>query len=92
MNGKEVLRNAGISQENQQRSKWLTHQFQIKLRKERILCIDTALRYKFAQYIQKIEEEDNHVKDIEMKLLCMLIENTANQEAQPDFCTVKMFD
>ena len=31
VNGKEVLRNAGISQESQQQSKWLTHQFQIKL-------------------------------------------------------------
>ena len=31
VNGKEVPRNAGISHENQQRSKWLTHQFQLKL-------------------------------------------------------------
>ena len=78
MNWREVLRNAGISQESQQQSKWLTHQFQIKLRKEHILHIETAQRYKFKQYIQKIEEEVNHVKEIEMKLLCMLTENMAN--------------
>ena len=92
VNGKEVLRNAGISQESQQRSKWLTHQFQIKLQKEHILRIETAQRRKFEQHIQKIEEDDNHVKEIEMKLLSMLNENMANQEAQLDFCTVEMFD
>ncbi len=89
VNGKEVLRNGGISQESRQWSKWLTHQFQIKLQKVCIIHSETAWRCKFKQYIQKIEEEDN---DIEMKLLCMLTENMANQEAQLDFCTVEMFD
>jgi len=53
VNGKEVLRNAGISQESQQRSKWLTHQFQIKLRKECILRIETAQRCKFNSIFRK---------------------------------------
>ena len=69
------------TQEIHHQSKWLTHQFQIKLQKECILRIETAQRCKFEQYIQKIEEEDNPVKEIEMKLLFMFTETMTNQVA-----------
>lgn len=44
VNKKDVPRNAGIEQESQQHSKWLSHQFQVKLQNKPILCIERAQR------------------------------------------------
>ena len=44
MNGDEVLKLATIAQESHQRSKCLTHEFQVHLRKERLLHIQRKER------------------------------------------------
>ncbi len=85
-------KNAGISQESHQQSKWLTHQFQIKLWKEQIVHIETAQRHKLEQFNQKIVEEDNHVKQIDTNLLSMVTDSMTSEEAVLDYCTVLMFN
>ncbi len=55
--GHEVLRAAGTSQESYQRSKCLTHKFQIDLCKECIEYIENGQRCKADQLQQKLNEE-----------------------------------
>ncbi len=46
INGNEVFRNAGISQESYQRAKCLTHKYQVHLRKQQILQLQKKERQK----------------------------------------------
>ena len=88
--GHEVLRAAGISQESYQRSKCLTHEFQIDLRKERIERIENDQRHKADQMQQKRNEEVHSIGLIEEKLLNMIAENSEVIERSLDQCTIDM--
>ena len=91
INGKVVMRNAGISQESQQRSKWLMHKHQIGLRKERIQCIEYDRSRKMEQYEQKIAEEINEVEAVETKLLISLSKDLGHETPTLVECTMSHF-
>jgi 3-isopropylmalate dehydratase small subunit len=63
--GYEVLRAAGILQESYQRSKCLTHEFQIDLRKECIKQGENDQRHKVDQMQQKQNKEVDSIGLIE---------------------------
>ena len=57
VNGNEVLRAAGISQESYQQSKCLTHKIQIDLHKERIKRIEYGQRGKADQLNKNVAKK-----------------------------------
>jgi hypothetical protein len=72
MDGKEVRRDATISQEARQRAKCLTHKQQVKLRRELIAKHDAAEKKKEAQNSSKMQHHLNKNKECEVKLIQLL--------------------
>ena len=91
VNGHEMLRAAGISQESYQWSKCLSHEFQIDLCKGGIKRIENGQRRKADQLHQKCIEKVHSIGFIKEKLLNMIAQNE-DIERHLDQCTVEMFD
>jgi hypothetical protein len=74
-NGKEVIRDAGITQEWLQRSKWLNHHHQIGQRKQRIETIVNEQRRRANLAKEKAERQVAVVRGIRDKLSNILFHN-----------------
>jgi hypothetical protein len=73
--GNEVVRDAGISQETLQRSKWLNHSYQIGERTERIESMLADQRRKATLAKEKANLQVQAVRDIRNKLSNILFQN-----------------
>jgi hypothetical protein len=72
MTGKEVRRDATITQEARQRAKCLTHKHQVSLRKELIANRDAAAKKKEADTANRIQLHLEKNKDCEARLMQLL--------------------
>lgn len=84
MNGNEVFRNAGISQESYQRAKCLTHKYQVHLRKQQILQLQKKERQKEELANAKWQAKIDNNIDV-VHLLCSKLERDGKLfEAEKD--------
>lgn len=95
--GKVVLRNAGISQEHMQRTKVLTHESQVQLRKERIMASQKSERAKKERENAKHQDKNQEVCDILYDKLIQkgLLTNEEKDDLKEEYlerCTLEMFD
>ena len=75
-NGKEVRRDATITQEHRQRAKCLTHVHQQSLREERINLIKAEIERKKADAVAKLHAKLRNNFDCEKKLFLLMKVNT----------------
>ena len=75
-NGKEVRRDATITQEHRQRAKFLTHIHQQSLREERINLIKAEIERKKADTVAKLHAKLRNNFDCEKKLFLLMKVNT----------------
>ena len=97
MNGDEVLKLATIAQESHQRSKCLTHEFQVHLRKERLLQIQRKERQRKEVVNSKHQEliDANRETVHLLNKMCQkkgLIGDSDFGEEHLEHCTLDMFE
>jgi hypothetical protein len=92
VNGKEVLRHAGITQESYQRSKCLTHKYQVQLRRDRTEEIKAVQRQRLERKQQKLDAKTNELQRVEEKLLNMIADSDDVIDRHLEMCTVEMFN
>ena len=78
-NGREVLRDAMIATENQQRAKNFSHEHQVHMRNERILQINDALRGKREVARLKLQDRIDREVAVVDKLLDWVEEETGDE-------------
>ncbi len=92
VHGNEISRDAGISQESYQRSKSLTHSYQVNLRQACVQQIMTQQRQCEESAANKENAQLHVVSQIEEKLLQMIVHNDSSDKRSLEQCTLEMFD
>ena len=84
--GNEISRDAGISQESYQRSKSLTHSYQVNLRQARVQQVMTQQHQREESATNKETAQLNVVSQIEKKLLQMIVHNDSSDKRSLEQC------
>eukprot|EP00956_Cyclotella_meneghiniana_P014153 scaffold21057_cov63-Cyclotella_meneghiniana.AAC.3 len=91
VNGNDVLREAGILQESQQRSKILTHPEQCRARQERLDRIQADRRRIDQEQREKASNKIEYIRAIRDKLKNMLFQDRAHDTNDLELCTLEHF-